>query len=141
MAGTEYDFTVGRPLGVTRLDTAYCDLVRDGDGRVRVDVDHPDGTAGVTLWADDRFGYLMVFTGDTLEPEARRTGAGRRADDVPAGRLPERHRPHRAPTRRPLDRGLGHHAALTGGGRRPVGTDDRPSPGAPRGADRVPTGC
>ena len=73
VVGTEYDLSGGRLLGVTRLDTAYCDLVRDGDGRVRVDVDHPDGTAGATLWADDRFGYLMVFTGDTLEPEARRT--------------------------------------------------------------------
>lgn len=74
VAGTEFDFTVDRPLGVTRLDTAYCDLDRDGDGRVRVGLEHPDGDAGVTLWADERFGYLMVFTGDTLDPEVRRTG-------------------------------------------------------------------
>ena len=74
VAGTEFDFTTDRPIGVTRLDTAYCDLTRDGDGRVRVDLDHPDGAAGVTLWADDRFGYLMVFTGDTLDPGSRRTG-------------------------------------------------------------------
>jgi aldose 1-epimerase len=73
VTGTEFDLRNGRPIGVTRLDTAYCDLVRDGDGRVRVDVDHPDGTAGATLWADDRFPYLMVFTGDTLDPEVRRT--------------------------------------------------------------------
>jgi aldose 1-epimerase len=74
VAGTEYDFSSGRPIGVTRLDTAYCDLVRDGDGRVRVDLDHPDGVAGATLWVDDRFGYLMVFTGDTLDPSHRRSG-------------------------------------------------------------------
>ncbi|MGA2836730.1 MAG: aldose 1-epimerase family protein [Acidimicrobiales bacterium] len=73
VSGTEYDFTNGRPVGVTRLDTAYCDLARDGDGRVRVHVDHPDGDAGVTLWADERFGYLMVFTGDTLDEASRRT--------------------------------------------------------------------
>ena len=71
--GTEYDFTTGRPVGVTRLDTAYCDLARDGDGRMRVELDHPDGVAGVTLWADERFGHLMVFTGDTLDPAVRRS--------------------------------------------------------------------
>jgi len=74
VSGTEFDFGAARPIGVTRLDTAYCDLARDGDGRVRVDLDHPDGAAGVTLWADDRFGYLMVYTGDTLPPGTRRTG-------------------------------------------------------------------
>ncbi|MGD0881560.1 MAG: aldose 1-epimerase family protein [Acidimicrobiales bacterium] len=73
VAGTEYDFTQGRPIGVTRLDTAFCDLSRDGDGRVRVEFDHPDGDAGATLWADERFGYLMVFTGDTLDEGSRRT--------------------------------------------------------------------
>ncbi len=73
VSGTEYDFTGGRPVGVTRLDTAFCDLSRDGDGRVRVELDHPDGDAGVTLWADERFGYLMVFTGDTLDEGSRRT--------------------------------------------------------------------
>lgn len=74
IAGTEYDFTSDRPIGVTRLDSAYCELVRDDEGRARVDLDHPDGEAGVTLWADERFAYLMLFTGDTLAPRARRTG-------------------------------------------------------------------
>ena len=73
VAGTEYDFTTARPVGVTRLDTAYCDLTRDSDGRVRVELDHPDGDAGVTLWADERFGYLMAYTGDTLDEGSRRT--------------------------------------------------------------------
>jgi aldose 1-epimerase len=73
VAGTEFDFTTGRPIGVSRLDTSYCDLTRDADGRVRVDLDHPDDGVGVTLWADDRFGHLMIYTGDTLEPGERRT--------------------------------------------------------------------
>jgi len=73
VAATEFDFTSGRLIGTTRLDTAYCDLTRDADGRVRIDVDHPDGLAGMTLWADSRFGYVMVYTGDTLEDAARRT--------------------------------------------------------------------
>jgi aldose 1-epimerase len=73
VGGTEFDFTQGRLIGVTRLDTAYTDLRRDADGRVRVDLDHPDGARGATLWADERFGYLMIFTGDTLDPGERRT--------------------------------------------------------------------
>ena len=73
VASTEFDFTASRPIGVTRLDTAFWDLNRDSDGRARVDLDHPDGAAGVTLWADERFGYLMVFTGDTLDEGSRRT--------------------------------------------------------------------
>lgn len=71
--GTEFDFTEGRLIGVTRLDTAFTDLRRGPDGRARVDLDHPDGECGASLWVDERFGYLMVYTGDTLEPGQRRT--------------------------------------------------------------------
>ena len=73
VAGTEFDFNEGRLIGVTRLDTAFTELRRDADGRVRVNLDHPDGVCGATVWADERFGYLMVYTGDTLEPAERRT--------------------------------------------------------------------
>jgi aldose 1-epimerase len=73
VAGTEFDFTEGRLIGVTRLDTAFTGLRRDSDGRARVNVDHPDDDHGVTLWVDERFGYLMVFTGDTLPPGEQRT--------------------------------------------------------------------
>jgi aldose 1-epimerase len=74
VAGTEFDFTSARPIGVTRLDTAFGDLSRDPDGRFRVDLDQPDGGAAATLWGDERFRYVMVYSGDTLEPGARRTG-------------------------------------------------------------------
>jgi galactose mutarotase-like enzyme len=73
VGGTEFDFTQGRLIGVTRLDTAFTDFRRDGDGRSSVDLDHPDGDRGATLWSDERFGYLMVYTGDTLDPPERRT--------------------------------------------------------------------
>ena len=112
MAGTEFDFTAGRPIGVTRLDTAYCDLARDADGRVRVDLDHPDGAAGVTLWADDRFGYLMVYTGDTLEDAARRTALAVEPMTCP----PDAFRTGTDVTvlaaRRPVDGVLGDHPPL-----------------------------
>ena len=48
VAGTEFDFTQGRLIGVTRLDTGFTGLQRDPDGRARVELDHPDGGAGVT---------------------------------------------------------------------------------------------
>ncbi len=38
-------------------------------------LDAPDGTSGASLWADAGFGYLMVYTGDTLgQVERRRHG-------------------------------------------------------------------
>ena len=58
---------------MTRLDTGFTGLRRDADGRARVELDHPDGAGGVTLWADERFGYVMVYTGDTLDADHRRT--------------------------------------------------------------------
>jgi len=53
------------------LDNAYTDLERDGDGRGRVVLDDPDGEAGITLWVDESYPYLMVFTGDPLPDVAR----------------------------------------------------------------------
>ena len=73
VGGTEFDFTQGRLIGVTVLDTGFTGLRRDADGRARVELDHPDRAGGATVWADDRFGYFMIFSGDTLEPAWRRT--------------------------------------------------------------------
>ena len=68
---TEFDFTTPRTIGGTRLDTGYTDLVRGADGRVVASVSAPEGR-DVSLWVDEAFGYLMVYTGDTLEPVERR---------------------------------------------------------------------
>ncbi len=72
VSGTEFDFSGGRLLGSSVLDTAFTGLRRDADHRCRVTLDRPDGTAGVTLWADGSYRYLMIFTGDSLAPEQRR---------------------------------------------------------------------
>jgi galactose mutarotase-like enzyme len=72
VAATEFDFRQGRLIGVTKLDTGFTGLERDSQGRARVELDHPDGAGGTTVWADDRFGYFMVYTGDTLEMDERR---------------------------------------------------------------------
>jgi aldose 1-epimerase len=75
VAGTEFDFSAGRPVGTTRLDTAYTQLVRGEDGLARVELDDPQAGRGVTLWVDEHFPHLMAFTGDTVDPIARRRQA------------------------------------------------------------------
>jgi aldose 1-epimerase len=61
------DFREPRPIGAARLDHCFTDLERDDRGRAAVRV----GTT--TLWADESFPYLMVFTGDGLEDVERRS--------------------------------------------------------------------
>ncbi len=67
------EFREERPLAAARLDTCFFDLARDADGRARTVLSDPDSGRAVTLWQDESFPYLMVFTGDTLpEPQRRR---------------------------------------------------------------------
>ena len=61
------DFRQAKPLRGIRLDHCFTDLARDVDGRVRITVD------GTTLWADEAYPYVMVFTGDELADVARRS--------------------------------------------------------------------
>ena len=75
VAGTPYDFRQRATIGAVQLDTGYTDLHRGPDGLARAALVAPDGDRSVTLWADERFRYLMVYTGDTLEPVARRRRA------------------------------------------------------------------
>jgi aldose 1-epimerase len=75
VAGTEFDFTVGRPVGAMRLDTCFAGLARESDGRSRARLESADGERVVEVWADEAFGYLQVYTGDTLEPASRRRHA------------------------------------------------------------------
>jgi len=76
VTGTEFDFTGGRIIGTSRLDTGYTELRRDADGtaRVRLETSGPAGRT-TTLWADERFPYLMIYTGDTLADPIRRRKA------------------------------------------------------------------
>jgi aldose 1-epimerase len=82
VAGSDYDFRHPRRIGALRIDYAYGDLERDGNGQVHVTLRAPGGRA-VTLWLDEAFRWVEIFTGDTLpEPDAehpngrRRTGLG-----------------------------------------------------------------
>ena len=74
--GTEYDFRTRREIGRVQLDTGYSDLERDEDGRARVELTAPDGS-GVSLWQDEGYGYLMLFTADSIpQADRRRRGLG-----------------------------------------------------------------
>ncbi|QIG38843.1 aldose 1-epimerase family protein [Microbacterium sp. 4R-513] len=57
------DLRSGRRVGELSLDTAFSDLVRDADGRVRTTLSAPDGRS-LTLWQGEGFDYVQVFTTD-----------------------------------------------------------------------------
>lgn len=72
VADTQYDFRSPRTIGPTRLDTAYTGLARDAGGIAWIDLASSDGSRRLAMWLDGGFDYVMAFTGDTLEPSARR---------------------------------------------------------------------
>lgn len=74
--GTVFDFGTPRPIAGTQLDTAFTDLARDGDGLAWVHLRTREGRRA-SLWCDEAYPYLMLFTGDSLADAAhRRTGLG-----------------------------------------------------------------
>jgi aldose 1-epimerase len=72
VAGTEFDFRRPRTIGATRLDNAFTDLERDDDGLARVQLRDPGGGSELTVWVDESYPYLMLFTGDPLPDVDRR---------------------------------------------------------------------
>ena len=71
--GTEYDFRQPRPIGGIALDHAFTDLERDANGVARVELQDPDQGTRVSLWVDNNYSYLMVFSGDPLPDVHRRS--------------------------------------------------------------------
>jgi aldose 1-epimerase len=71
--GTEYDFRRPRAIGPTKLDHAFTDLERDEHGLARVQLRDPRGGRELTLWVDESYPYLMLFTGDPLPDVNRRS--------------------------------------------------------------------
>jgi aldose 1-epimerase len=74
VAATAFDFREARSIGASELDTGYCELTRDADGRARTALSDPERGRTVTLWQDAAYPYAMVFTGDTLPEPRRRQG-------------------------------------------------------------------
>ena len=57
------------------LDTAFTGLVGDDRGQVGAVLRDPRSGRCLRLWTDATFRYLMVFTGDTLQPPEHRRRA------------------------------------------------------------------
>jgi aldose 1-epimerase len=74
VADSPFDFRVARGIGNQRLDHCFTDLERDADGLARAALCAPANGPSATLWLDNTFKYLQVFTGDSLAPERRRRG-------------------------------------------------------------------
>jgi len=70
VGGSEFDFRTRRDIGATMLDHAFTGLRTGPDGRTPARLTGPD--AEVTLWAGPGYGWLQVFTGDSLGPDRRR---------------------------------------------------------------------
>lgn len=67
------DFRRSRRIGDSILDQGYSDLLAEADGRIRTRLTDPKSGFGITLWQER--GVMHVFTGDTLQRDARRSVA------------------------------------------------------------------
>lgn len=72
VAGTAFDFRSARRVGDVQIDHAFTDLHRGSDGHAAVVLSAADGSRSVTVWADEGYPYLEVFTGDTVPDQGRR---------------------------------------------------------------------
>jgi aldose 1-epimerase len=70
VTNTAWDFRTPRAIGAQVLDHTFTTLIRDGDGRAKVRLS--SGERAATLWMDERFHFVQLFTGETLEPARRR---------------------------------------------------------------------
>ena len=70
---TEYDFRQSRRISSTVLDHGFTDLERDEDGIAHVELRDPDHGTQVSLWVDQSYPYLMLFSGDPLPDVCRRS--------------------------------------------------------------------
>lgn len=75
VAGTAFDFTSPRVLGPLAIDYAFADLARDGAGRAWTHLTGVDG-ATASLWVDEAYPFVEIFTADTLSPARYRNGLG-----------------------------------------------------------------
>jgi aldose 1-epimerase len=82
VADGPFDFRAARQVGDLVIDHCFSELRRDPDGRARV-VLAGDGGA-VTVWMDEAWEYIQVFTGDTLSADQRRRSIAVEPQTCPA---------------------------------------------------------
>lgn len=73
--GTEFDFGERRAIGGLEIDFAFTDLERDDSGRAWTRLTGADG-ATASIWVDDTYPFVELYTGHTLAPERARKGLG-----------------------------------------------------------------
>ena len=66
------DFRAERQIGQAQLDTAFTGLTRDPDGRTVVILRNQRSGRSLSVWMEEGFRYVQVYTGDTLDPVERR---------------------------------------------------------------------
>jgi aldose 1-epimerase len=82
--GTELDFGRPRRLGALRVDACFSELGRSPAGVARVRLGTNSGQGQITIWMDERFRFVQVFTADaaiavepmTCAPDAFNSGDG-----------------------------------------------------------------
>ena len=70
--GTGNDFRHGRMIDATVFNTCFCDSLRDPDGRLRIHLANALGTRSLTVWLDEIFDYVVLYSGDPLPDSHRR---------------------------------------------------------------------
>lgn len=73
--GTQFDFRNGKRIGHLAIDDAFTDLHRDEQGRAWVRIESADERV-TSLWVDQAYPVIEIYTGDTLAPGRRRRGLG-----------------------------------------------------------------
>ncbi len=73
-------YTIARNASIDYLQSrsrkvmvTFTDLDRDADGLARVTLQDPASDRELSLWVDESYPYLMLFTGDPLPDVARRS--------------------------------------------------------------------
>ena len=68
--GSAVDFRRPRVIGPAHVDHAFTGLERDGEGVARIVLRSDENELGV--WLDRSFGFVQIYTGDTLPDRSRR---------------------------------------------------------------------
>ncbi len=70
--GTPYDFRQSRVIGETQINTCFLHPRRDADGLLRLRLSGPQTARSVTVWLDQAFNYVVLYSGDPLPDTHRR---------------------------------------------------------------------
>jgi aldose 1-epimerase len=70
--GTPLDFRAARPVSATIFNTCYVGPQRDADGKARVRLFAGDTGRALSVWMDEAFDYVVLYSGDPLPDSHRR---------------------------------------------------------------------